>query len=69
MSPEYQKNTNDYRTLVVRPIKEILGENAPSLEVGKCSKASDGKDADDSANNQVRQNGGYMFEVLRAFCQ
>ncbi|ESR63819.1 hypothetical protein CICLE_v10010498mg, partial [Citrus x clementina] len=52
MSPEYQKNTNNSRTLVVRPIKEILGENAPSLEVGKCSKASDGKDADDSANNQ-----------------
>lgn len=42
---------------MVRPIKEILGENAPSLEVGKCSKASDGKDADDSSDNQVWRNG------------
>ncbi|KAH9760972.1 Arf-GAP domain-containing protein [Citrus sinensis] len=62
MSPEYQKNTNNSRTLVVRPIKEILGENAPSLEVGKCSKASDGKDADDSANNQIAPSGSQQCD-------
>lgn len=48
---------------MVCPIKEILGENAPSLEVGKCSKASDGKDADDSANNQkIAPSGGQQCD-------
>lgn len=38
---------------VARPLKEILGENVPTLQVGKILKENDGEHADVSAHNQA----------------
>ena len=38
---------------VVRPVWDILGENAPALQVGEHSKANAGRDPDGSPKNQV----------------
>ncbi|PPR89548.1 hypothetical protein GOBAR_AA31136 [Gossypium barbadense] len=39
---------------VVRPVRDILGENAPALQVGENSNANAGSDPDDSAIRQVK---------------
>ncbi|KAJ0090165.1 hypothetical protein Patl1_12841 [Pistacia atlantica] len=67
-SPDSQTNKNSSKALVVRPIKEILGESTPPLEVGPRSIAIEGKDPEGSANNQVCQyNCRYVFEKTAPF--
>ncbi|TYI76142.1 hypothetical protein E1A91_D06G055700v1 [Gossypium mustelinum] len=43
---------------VVRPVREILGENAPDLQVGEHSNANAGSDPDDSAIKQKNASSG-----------
>ncbi|KAK3212821.1 hypothetical protein Dsin_017527 [Dipteronia sinensis] len=51
-SPDSQSSRSSSSPLAVRPLKNILGENALQLDVGKIAKAIDGKEADGSANKQ-----------------
>ncbi|KAK2661116.1 hypothetical protein Ddye_007649 [Dipteronia dyeriana] len=51
-SPDSQSSGNSSSSLAVRPLKNILGENALQLDVGKIAKAINGKEADGSANKQ-----------------
>ncbi|KAK3027024.1 hypothetical protein RJ639_041179 [Escallonia herrerae] len=53
-SPDPQKIREMISPPVMRPVKDILGENVPALKVGKVSKANDRKDENDSAHAQVR---------------
>ncbi|KAA3476808.1 putative ADP-ribosylation factor GTPase-activating protein AGD14 [Gossypium australe] len=43
---------------VVRPVRDILGENAPALQVGEHSNANAGSDPDDSAIRQKNASSG-----------
>ncbi|KAG4194341.1 hypothetical protein ERO13_A06G048300v2 [Gossypium hirsutum] len=43
---------------VVRPVRDILGENAPALQVGENSNANAGSDPDDSAIRQKNASSG-----------
>lgn len=58
LSPDRQKNLDRSSSLVVRPTKDILGENSLALEVDERSKATERKDADGSAHNQMIASSG-----------
>ncbi|XP_020537129.1 probable ADP-ribosylation factor GTPase-activating protein AGD14 isoform X2 [Jatropha curcas] len=58
LSPDYQKNMDRSSSPVVRPFKDITGDNAPTLHVGERSKATDRKDADSAAQNQMIKSSG-----------
>ncbi|KAK9273024.1 hypothetical protein L1049_017831 [Liquidambar formosana] len=51
-SPDCQKNMDRFRSPVVRPVRDILGENVPPLLVGDPPKANEGRDVGGSAHNQ-----------------
>ena len=51
-SPDSQSSRSSSSSLAVRPLKNILGENALPLDVGKIAKVINGKEADGSANKQ-----------------
>ncbi|KAK2983124.1 hypothetical protein RJ640_022596 [Escallonia rubra] len=57
-SPDPQKIREMISPPVVRPVKDILGENVPALKVGKLSKANDRKDENDSAHAQKTVSSG-----------
>ncbi|EEF45944.1 conserved hypothetical protein [Ricinus communis] len=52
LSPDCRKHMDRSSSPVIRPVKDILGESAPRLQVGEHSKATDRKDVDVSAHNQ-----------------
>ncbi|XP_050214766.1 probable ADP-ribosylation factor GTPase-activating protein AGD14 isoform X2 [Mercurialis annua] len=53
LSPDYRKNKDRSSSPVIRPVQDILGENAPRLQIGRRSKAADRKENDASARNQI----------------
>ncbi|XP_022731390.1 uncharacterized protein LOC111285942 isoform X3 [Durio zibethinus] len=52
------------RSLVVHPVRDILGENAPALQVGEYSKEKAGRDPDGSAKNQKMASSGDMESLI-----
>lgn len=52
-SPACQKNVNRSCSPVVRPVRDILGENVPRIHVGNLPKANEGEISDGSAHNQM----------------
>ncbi|KAK4853064.1 hypothetical protein QYF36_003206 [Acer negundo] len=51
-SPDSQSSRSSSSSLAVRPLKNILGETALPLDVGRIAKVINGKEADGSANKQ-----------------
>uniref|UniRef100_A0A5B6ZQF0 Putative ADP-ribosylation factor GTPase-activating protein AGD14 n=1 Tax=Davidia involucrata TaxID=16924 RepID=A0A5B6ZQF0_DAVIN len=51
-SPDSQQSRETTSPPVVRPVREILGENVPPLRVGERRKANDERDADGFAHDQ-----------------
>ncbi|XVF47941.1 hypothetical protein PTKIN_Ptkin03bG0150000 [Pterospermum kingtungense] len=49
---------------VVRPVRDILGENAPALKVGEHSKANAAKDPDGSDKNQKTASSGGIESLI-----
>ncbi|KAG8635834.1 uncharacterized protein LOC110603331 isoform X2 [Manihot esculenta] len=58
LSPDRVKRRDLSSPPVARPIEDILGKNAPVLQVGERSKATIGKNSDGSAHNQVIASSG-----------
>ncbi|XP_065016499.1 probable ADP-ribosylation factor GTPase-activating protein AGD14 isoform X1 [Musa acuminata AAA Group] len=48
-SPDHQKDFNKMSPPVVRPVRDILGDNAPQLQVGGAAKTNGIRGPDDSA--------------------
>ncbi|EOY31345.1 ArfGap/RecO-like zinc finger domain-containing protein, putative [Theobroma cacao] len=63
-SSDHQKNMDRSVSPVVRPVRDILGENAPTLQVGEHSKANAGRDPDGSAINQKIASSGGMESLI-----
>ena len=53
-SPSYQKELGSSSPPVVRPVRDILGENIPPLRVGEPPKVNGGKSPGGSVQTQVR---------------
>ncbi|GMQ03332.1 hypothetical protein CsSME_00049170 [Camellia sinensis var. sinensis] len=53
-SPVYQKSRNVISPPVVRPVRDILGDNVPNLRVGESPEANDRMDNESSTHGTVR---------------
>ncbi|GMI81171.1 NSP (nuclear shuttle protein)-interacting GTPase [Hibiscus trionum] len=53
-----------FASLAVRPIRDILGENAPALQVGEHSKEKTGRDPDAPAQNQKISSSSGMDSLI-----
>ncbi|GMP55288.1 hypothetical protein CsSME_00020145 [Camellia sinensis var. sinensis] len=53
-SPVYPKSRNVTSPPVVRPVRDILGDNVPNLQVGKSPEANDRIDNESSTHGRVR---------------
>ncbi|KAL6957037.1 hypothetical protein U1Q18_047378 [Sarracenia purpurea var. burkii] len=60
-SPTSQKRREKLSPPVLRPVSDILGENAPHLQVGESPRANDRKDNESSGAGQVRSFTNYAM--------